>query len=78
MASRTRLTDQLRAVLLERGVILPKRRSCLVKRLDEVMKEGGLTITPGALRLLRDLRDEWGCFNRRIVTRGTRPGPLPE
>ena len=31
----TRLTNQLRAVLLERDVILPKRRAPLSKRLDE-------------------------------------------
>ena len=40
VAGRTRLTNQLRAVLLERGVILPKRRAPLSKRLDELMAGG--------------------------------------
>lgn len=65
VASRTRLTNQLRAVLLERGVILPKRRSCLARRLDELMK-GELAISPRARRLLQDLRDEWASLDRRI------------
>ena len=58
VAGRTRLTNQLRAVLLERGVILPKRRAPLRQRLDELMA-GELAISPRALRLLQDLRDEW-------------------
>ena len=65
VAGRTRLTNQLRAVLLERGVILPKRRAPLSKRLDELMA-GELAISPRALRLLQDLRDEWANLDRRI------------
>ena len=65
VAGRTRLTNQLRAVLLERGVILPKRRAPLIKRLDELMA-GELAISPRALRLLEDLRDELADLDRRI------------
>ncbi|KRB78765.1 MULTISPECIES: IS110 family transposase [unclassified Sphingomonas] len=61
MAGRTRLINQLRAVLLERAIILTKRRSCLAKRLDELMEDGAL-----AIRLLRDLRNEWASLDRRI------------
>ena len=67
VAGRTRLTNQLRAVLLERGVILPKRRSCLAKRLDAMMKEGELAVSPRAIRLLQDLREEWASLDRRIA-----------
>jgi transposase len=67
VAGRTRLTNQLRAVLLERGVILPKRRAPLIKRLDELMV-GELPISARALRLLEDLRDEWAELDRRIQT----------
>jgi transposase len=52
-------------VLLERGVILPKRRAPLKLRLDELMA-GELAISPRALRLLEDLRDEWASLDRRI------------
>ena len=65
MAGRTRLTNQLRALLLERGVILPKRRAPLKQRLDALMA-GELAISPRALRLLQDLRDEWASLDRRI------------
>ena len=65
VAARTRLTNQLRAVLLERGVILPKRRSPLRRRLDELMSSE-LAISARALRLLEDLRDEWVSLDRRI------------
>ena len=58
IAARTRLTNQLRAVLLERGVILPKRRAPLRHRLHELMA-GELPISPRVIRLLEDLRDEW-------------------
>ncbi|RIV47633.1 IS110 family transposase, partial [Flagellimonas pelagia] len=58
VAERTRLTNQLRAVLLERGIILPQRRGPLIRRLDDLMG-GDLPISARMLRLLRDLRDEW-------------------
>lgn len=57
VAERTRLTNQLRAVLLERGVILPQRRAPLIRRLDELMS-GELAISARMLRLLNDLRKE--------------------
>ena len=65
VAARTRLTNQLRAVLLERGVILPKRRAPLRQRLDELMG-AEMPISVRALRLLEDLRDEWASLDRRI------------
>jgi transposase len=65
VADRTRLTNQLRAMLLERGVVLPKRRGPLLDRLDELMADG-LAISPRALKLLQDFRDEWSDLDRRI------------
>ncbi|WP_235855684.1 IS110 family transposase [Flagellimonas aequoris] len=65
VAERTRLTNQLRAVLLERGIILPQRRGPLIRRLDDLMG-GDLPISARMLRLLRDLRDEWAELDRRI------------
>ena len=66
VSARTRLTNQLRAVLLERGVILPKRRAPLRQRLDELMSAGELGISARALRLLEDLQDEWASLDRRV------------
>jgi len=65
IAERTRLTNQLRAMLLERGIILPKRRGPLVKRLDELMASKP-PISARMLCLLHDLRDEWAELDRRI------------
>jgi hypothetical protein len=48
-------------VLLERGVILPKRRAPLRHRLHELMA-GELPISPRVIRLLEDLRDEWASL----------------
>jgi transposase len=65
VAARTALTNQLRAVLLERGVILPKRRAPLKLRLAELMA-GKLPISARARRLLEDLQEEWGNLDKRI------------
>jgi transposase len=65
VSARTRLTNQLRAVLLERGVILPKRRAPLRHRLHELMA-GELPISPRVIRLLQELRAEWASLDERI------------
>ena len=65
VTARTRLTNQLRAVLLERGVILPKRRAPLRHRLHELMA-GELPISHRVIRLLQELRAEWASLDERI------------
>jgi transposase len=65
VAARTRLTNQLRAVLLERGVIIPKRRAVLRKRLAELLGVAP-ELSSRALKLLKDMRDEWADLDRRI------------
>lgn len=64
VAGRTRLTNQLRAILLEHGVVLPKRRAPLGKMLDELMA-GEPAIGAQAFGPLQDLRDEWASLDRR-------------
>ncbi len=66
VANRTRLTNQLRAVLFERGVIMPKRRAALRLRLDALASDG-LPLGDRSMRLLEDLRDEWAELDRRIA-----------
>jgi len=63
--ARTALINQLRAVLLERGIILPKGRVHLMRRLGELMA-GDPAISTRASKLLEDLRDEWSALDRRI------------
>lgn len=62
---RTAQINQLRAVLLERGVILPKGRAVLAKRLDETGM-GSLTVSERTRRLIEDLRSEWSTLDERI------------
>ncbi|MGO4404690.1 IS110 family transposase [Bosea sp. RAF48] len=64
--ARTALINQLRAVLLERGIILPKGRSVLMRRLDEVGADG-LASSPRTRELVKDLRDECAVLDQRIM-----------
>ena len=63
--ARTALVNQLRAVLLERGVIMPKGRLLLMRRLDEIGLDG-LAVGARTKALLGDLLDECVDLDRRI------------
>jgi len=63
--ARTALVNQIRAVLLERGVIVPKGRIVLMRRLDDMLIRG-VVVSPRVRELLKMLRDECGDFDRRI------------
>lgn len=63
--ARTALINQLRAVLLERGIILPKGRSVLMRRLDEIGVDG-LASSPRTRVLIKDLSDECAMLDERI------------
>jgi transposase len=63
--SRTALINQLRAVLLERGIILPKGRAVLMRRLAETGLEN-LAIDARIRELVKDLLAECTALDRRI------------
>jgi transposase len=63
--ARTALINQLRAVLLERGIILPRGRVNLMRRLEELMM-GDPAVSVRTRTLLSDLRDEWAELDRRV------------
>lgn len=63
--ARTALINQLRAVLLERGIILPKGRISLMHRLEDAMT-GDPAVSARTSMLPADLRDEWAGLDRRI------------
>ncbi len=63
--ARTALINQLRAVLLERGIVLPKGRINLMRRLEELMA-GDPAVSARTSTLLADLRDEWAGLDQRI------------
>jgi transposase len=73
VGERTALLNQLRAVLLERGIGLPQGRrkleQALAGLLDEADGEDGRAATglsPRVLALLADMRAEWAELDRRI------------
>src|SRR5271167_1529545 len=63
--ARTALINQLRAVLLERGIIMPKGRNLLMRRLRDVGPEG-LAVGERAQKLVNDLLAECADLDRRI------------
>lgn len=63
--ARMALTNQLRAVLIERGILLPKGRVNLMRRLGDLM-DGNPALSARASKLLEDLCDEWSGIDRRI------------
>ena len=63
--ARTALTNQLRAVLLERGIILPKGRPLLLRRLREIGIDA-LPVSERTRRLIEDLCGEAEALDGRI------------
>jgi transposase len=66
VGARTTLINQMRAILLERGITLAQGRRKFEKALD-MMLAGEASLVPGRLRdLLLDIRAEWAELDRRI------------
>lgn len=65
--ARTGLINQLRAVLLERGITIPKGRAMLMRRLAELGLEN-LELSARTRRLLEELLEECTMLDRRIGT----------
>jgi transposase len=66
VAERTNLINQLRAILLERGIIFPVGRRKLELGLDHMLTEGDGTLSPRLCQLVRDLRAEWQALDAKI------------
>lgn len=66
VGQRTALLNQIRAILLERGIVIPKGRTTLERRLDAMLGLGWLEIAPRMRSLLADLMAEWQGMDRRI------------
>ena len=68
VGERTALINQLRAVLLERGITIPQGRRKLERHLALMMGEGGVgTLSPRMHTLIEDMRAEWAELDRRIT-----------
>jgi len=66
VAERTNLINQLRAILLERGVIFPVGRRKLELGVDSLLAEGDGTLSPRMSRLIAELRAEWKELDTKI------------
>jgi transposase len=65
VGERTTLINQLRAVLLERGVVIAKGRSKLERQLDQLLA-GEIAISGRVRILIEDMRNEWCALDERI------------
>ena len=66
VGERTALINQLRAVLLERGVIVPQGRRKLELHLETLLAAEQVSLSPRTRLLIEDLRAEWRELDRRI------------
>jgi len=67
VAERTALINQIRALLLERGIVLPQRRHSLATWVDAPMADGEPDpLSPRIRLLVADMRAEWAELDRRI------------
>ena len=65
VGERTTLINQLRAILLERGIDIAKGRRRLELRLDELLS-GEMTVGRRIRVLIEDMRAEWQALDARI------------
>ena len=68
ITERTALINHLRAVLLERGIIIPQGRRKLEKVLPEILADAASGMSPRIHQLIGDLREEWHMLDRRITS----------
>lgn len=61
------LINQLRAILLERGIVVPQTRRALEKWLPEILADESNGLSPRRRRLIEELRAEWRELDRRIA-----------
>lgn len=68
VAERTALINQLRAILLERGIVVPKGKHTLERYLVGLMDEQDANgLRPRMRMLIADVRAQWLELDRRIV-----------
>lgn len=66
VSERTTLINQLRAILLERGIIFPAGRRKLELGIDGMLVDEDTTLSPRLRQLVSELRAEWRELDTRI------------
>jgi len=67
VGERTSLMNQVRAILLERGVIVPQGRAKLRLRLAELMRQGIEQLSSRIRLLIEDMLARWQALDERIA-----------
>jgi transposase len=68
VGERTALINQLRAILLERGLAAPQGKWKLKEFLNVLMdKQSGASLSPRMILLVEDARGQWAELDRRIA-----------
>src|SRR3954452_11644678 len=67
VGQRTALINQLRAILLERGIIVPQGRRKLELHLGTLLAAEQASLSPRTRLLIEDQRAEWRELDRRIL-----------
>jgi transposase len=67
VAERTTLINQLRSLLLERGITVAQGRRKLEKKLPEILSDPTSGLSARLRQLLSDLREEWQTLDDRIA-----------
>lgn len=68
VGERTALINQLRGILLERGVVIARGRRNLERELDAMLcEEDGLAVSPRLRMLIVGIREEWRGLDQRIA-----------
>jgi len=67
VGERTSLMNQLRAILLERGVIVPQGRARLRLRVTELLRQGTEQLSSRIRLLIEDMLAAWQALDERIA-----------
>jgi transposase len=67
VAERTALINQVRSVLLERGIVVAQGRRKLETQLPDILADEALGLSTRIRELIADLREEWQTLNERIT-----------
>jgi transposase len=67
VCERTSLMNQLRAVLLERGIIVPQGRAKLRLRVTELLQQGAGELSSRIQLLIEDMLTRWLTLDERIA-----------
>ena len=68
VGQRTALTNQMRSLLLERGITIPQGRHKLQVQLVEILSDEVSVVSARIKRLLEDMQDQWRLLDQRIAS----------